>query len=256
MRRVDFQPMHEIGNMLGELVIVFAAESDIEIFSFAEHPAVALQVGAEVELRFVAFCRAITFLRFGHLEFDFLCRDYDFAVAKLGAELTGDRAEVSTRADYESRFDIAVGEPAAGAGFERFELSRFRDKCAGPFEQIRVEFDASDAVAHRFVVLRFDDAVADDARPKALDGLDRAAAGSIVLDVELQLFDYCGRDPASADLIARERLLVQHQHVDTGAFQKPCAGGACWATAYDQYFAALHVRTCGDRPMQGGDMNN
>jgi hypothetical protein len=87
-------------------------------------------------------------------------------------------------------------------------------------EQIRIEFDASDAVAHRFVVLRFDNAVRDDSRPKALDGLDRAAAGSIVLDVELQLFDYCGRDPAGTDLIARERLLVQHQHVDAGAFSE------------------------------------
>ncbi len=67
-----FQVLAKIRYMAREFTFVLAPESDIEIVTLAEYPAVPLQVRCKKQFRFFRIDLAVSYLLGIHFEFDFL----------------------------------------------------------------------------------------------------------------------------------------------------------------------------------------
>jgi hypothetical protein len=109
-----------------------------------------------------------------------------------------------------------------------FEYARSR-----ALEQPGIEFKAADRVLH-----------AGDGQPQALEVPLQAAETQKSVrvggDVEFQVGDHLGRDPAGAEFQTRKARLVQHQHIGAGAAQASGSGGAGRSASHDNDIGALH----------------
>src|SRR5579862_1405790 len=96
--------------MCAERMLVQPAEADVDEISFSEAPAVAAHVRAEIEFRNFRANRALVLLLGVHFEFGFL-GGYGVFTCGFGTHETRDGAEVSSGADDQLSFDLAVDEP-------------------------------------------------------------------------------------------------------------------------------------------------
>ena len=224
----------------GEVAFGFATDADVEMLAFAEAPGVAAEVGVEEELGDFAGDGAGGGLVVGHLEFVLLGDDGGFFGFAGFGHLAGDGTEVAPCSNYQRRLDLVIDEPGSVLlldGLERV-AELLTDTAAG--EEVVVEFATADAVADGLRVLGEDFAAAEDAGAEAGNRLQHARGG-VVGEVELQLGDDGGGDPAGADFVAGEGGFVEDEDVEAGLAELPGAGRAGRAAADDEDVAGEHV---------------
>src|ERR1039457_5547561 len=126
--------------VLGEAVIIHAADADGEDILFAEAPSVAAQVAAKIKLRQFAGDAAAGGLRGGHLELDFAC-DHRGRRGFVPQEARH-RTKVSSGANHKQRLDVVVDDPALPGSLYGVERDAFADARATAAQQIFVELVA------------------------------------------------------------------------------------------------------------------
>ena len=217
-------------------MIVLTAQADVQKTTLAETPAVPLQVGAEIELRALAERATVLGLLRRHPELQLLRGDDGFGRPEVCAEVPRHRTEMTARADQHPRADAPVREPSVALPLERAQRLAQLEPRAAAAEQIVIELEAPDAVAHRPRVVGIDLTTPQESGSKTGDGLKHAPA-PVVLDVELQRLHDRRRDPPGADLVARKGALVHHDHVDAGPREGPGAGRSGRTATDDQHLA-------------------
>ena len=215
------QGAHEVLQVAGESVAVLAAEPDVQHRALPEAPAIALQIGAEVQLRLIRAHSTGRLLLGCERELHLACRDDRLGPLRT-VEPARDRAEVTARAHDEPRRDVAVHAPAVRRPRDGRHGRAVQDARPRPAEQVVVELSPQDTEAHRPVVARVDQRLSHDARAETRDGLEHAIP-TVLLDVERERLDHSRRDPAGTDLVPGERRLVENQHVDAAAPKLPRA---------------------------------
>src|SRR5690606_32408620 len=104
-----------------------------------------------------------------------------------------------------------------------------------------VELASPDAVADDLAERRLAARTIERAGAEGAERLQRPAAG-VLVEIDLQRVDDGRRDPAGADLVARERGTVDDEHVGTGGEEGACAGGSRRSAPDDEDVALTHRR--------------
>src|SRR5688572_3803878 len=87
-------------HLFGQTMIAFTPQTDVQVISFAETPAVPFQVLAKIKFGLIAGNSALRRLHVVHFELDLLRADRLLFLAQMRAEKTRHRTEVPARADH------------------------------------------------------------------------------------------------------------------------------------------------------------
>ena len=135
--------------------------------------------------------------------------------------------------------DLIVRDPPVRGTFHTRERHPKQQPRAATPQQIIVELAASDAVAYGFAIVRFNGPTGYTADPKTRDWLQQVFPG-VFAGINGQAGKNHRRDPSAADLVPREYLLIENDHVQTGAAQLPRARRTGRAAPDDQDVACVH----------------
>ncbi len=141
-------------------------------------------------------------------------------------------------ANDDSGLDRVVGQPRASTADQRSQRRLHQHARLRSFEQVVIELTAADAVADDAVVVRIDGGAIDDACAKASHRLKGQAPGGVVVRIQFERVHDVRRNPAGADLVAREARTIDNENVDAGTPKRPRAARAARSAADDQDFAA------------------
>src|SRR5687767_4419635 len=96
---LDRERARECLHVLGETVVAFAPQPDIEIVSFPETPAVAFEIVAEIKLGPLTRDSTLRRLRLAQFELDLLRADGSLLLAQIGTEKTCHGTEMAAGTD-------------------------------------------------------------------------------------------------------------------------------------------------------------
>jgi len=219
-----------------ESAAVAPADSHVDVIPFPYAPSVALQVPAKEQLRCVLGDLCVVAIEW---ELGFFGDDRREIVA-TATKMTSDRTEVPA-GPYDDRcLDRFVGDSRIAVLPERCDGRVLEDANVRTSQEEIVELAAPDRVADDARVSRLNGTAADEPCAKRGDLLECQAGGAVVGRREIEQCEDVRRQPAGADLVAREPRSIGHHHVPSRATKVTRAGGSARSAADDQCITADH----------------
>src|SRR5690606_20442304 len=234
-----FHIFHKGFQVIGQPVVVFASQADIQEAALAEHPGITFQVSTEPELRGIAPGFAGPGLFRGHLELHFLGRYHGFVFSGAMAKQPRNRAEVSACSDQQWRLPLFVDGPVAVFPDNGFHRGAQLFECLDPVQQIGVKLATAYAVTDGIAMVIFHGTLAHHANAEPANGL-KGASMAVVVDINVQALENRRSDPAGAGFVPGKFGLIDNQHLFARRFQCTGESGACWAGSDNDDIVVVH----------------
>ncbi len=164
---------------------------------------------------------------------------------------------MTTGADDDWRFDRLVDDPCVPVAAKCLDREALHHPGSGSLQQEVIELTSSDGVAHDAGIRRIDERLSDHTRTKCIDRLKGQPGASVLVRIELELWEYVRRQPPGAHFVARETRAVGDDDFPAVLMKDACARRSAGPTADDQRVAIHHPATRGasygsERVHEGG----
>ena len=214
----------ELRHVSRQVLIVLAAQADVDEVPLAKTPSVALQVGAEEQLRHLPLNMKVLPLARVQLELDFLGGHHRLTAPQGIAQRPGHGTEVPAGPNHQRRLNGVIHHPSPVAAAQRLESFAQALPRAAAHQQVMIELAAANTIADRVgIATVYLVTVTDEAGDKPRNRLEDIVVG-IGGDVQMQLVDNRRRNPAGTDLVTGEALLVHDHDVHACVDQGPGQG--------------------------------